>query len=238
VVSRWQPDDRWPVQVMALRDELMSRAFDLPGQWWPEQPSVVGGRDRTAGGTWCASDPATGVTAVVLNRPQPRNAAVGAPSRGVLPLLAVQHEERWPQYLDVKGMAGFNLVLVTPSASNWWCFDGNELRESTLAPGVSMFTPRGPLEQVDARLRSGGARLTDPHASTPDVWRDWLSVLEAARPSPDPNSLLVRKPVGDDSYETVFAQFIAAAPGQLRLDYQSHPASRLTTDWTTRSWGG
>lgn len=224
------------MQLLALRDELVSRAFDPPGQWWPEQSAVVGGRDRTAGGTWCASDPATGVTAVVLNRPQPRVAAVGAPSRGTLPLAAVRYRERWPEYLEVEGMAGFNLVLVTPSTARWWWFDGEDLRDAELPAGVSMFTPRGLLDEIDSRLLSGCARLADPDAATAEVWSDWLPVLETARPSADPNSLLVRKAVGDDSYETVFAQFIAAAPGELRLDYQPHPAQRVTSDWTTRRW--
>lgn len=239
MVCRWQPAERWPVQILALRDELLSRAFDPPGQWWPEQPAVVGGRDRTAGGTWCASDPVTGVTAVVLNRPQPRVAAAGAPSRGRLPLLAVRYEEQWPQYLDVEGMAGFNLVLATPTAARWWWFDGDELREAGLPTGVSMFTPRGVLDEIDPRLRSGAARLPDlDGGETADVWTDWLPVLETAHPSPHPDSLLVRKPVGDDSYETVFAQLIAATPGDLRLDYQSHPAQRVTREWTTRRWQG
>ena len=48
MVCRWQPAERWPVQILALRDELLSRAFDPPGQWWPEQPAVVGGRDRSS----------------------------------------------------------------------------------------------------------------------------------------------------------------------------------------------
>lgn len=226
------------MQLLALRDELLSRAFDVPQRWWPTQPTVVGGRDRTAGGTWCASDPATGVTAVVLNRPQPRAAAAGAPSRGMLPLLAVRYHDRWPEYLDVEGMAGFNLVLAASDHAHWWWFDGDQLRDAALPVGVSMFTPRGPLAEIDQRLRSGAARLADPDATTADVWSDWLPVLQTAQPSPDPNALLVRKPVGDDSYETVFAQFIAAKPGALRLDYQSHPAQRFNPDWTTRRWPG
>ena len=29
--------------------------FDDPAPWWPDLPDVYGGRDRTAGGTWCAT---------------------------------------------------------------------------------------------------------------------------------------------------------------------------------------
>ena len=87
VVVRWSAGE--PVLVLALRDERTDREFDDPGAWWPEQPHVVGGRDRAAGGSWCVTDVASGSTALVLNRGQRRVAAPGAPSRGVLPLLAV-----------------------------------------------------------------------------------------------------------------------------------------------------
>src|SRR5436305_8112299 len=99
VVVRWQPGE--PTRLLALRDELTDRAFDDPGEWWPQHPGVVGGRDRAAGGTWCASNVATGVTALVLNRPEKRTAAPGAPSRGVLPLLGVTHEHAWPEHLEL-----------------------------------------------------------------------------------------------------------------------------------------
>src|SRR3954469_21553458 len=94
-----------PLRVLALRDELTSRPFDDPGRWWPELPDVVGGRDTVAGGTWCASDVGSGLTALVLNRPQKRLADPGAPSRGVLPLLAVEHRDDWPERVNVTGMA-------------------------------------------------------------------------------------------------------------------------------------
>ena len=41
---------------------------------------------------------------------------------------------------------------------------------------------------------------------------------------------------GNVNDTTVFAQLIAATPGDLRLDYQSHPAQRVTREWTTRRW--
>ena len=67
VVVRSAPNDAVPVQILALRDEFVSRSFDLPGMWWDEHPGVIGGRDQRAGGTWCVSHVPSGVTAVVLN---------------------------------------------------------------------------------------------------------------------------------------------------------------------------
>src|SRR3954462_11440398 len=124
-----------PRRVLALRDELTSRPFDDPGRWWPELPDVVGGRDRTAGGTWCATDVATGVTALVLNRPQKRPADPGAASRGVLPLLGIAHGPDWLSHARLDGMASFLLVLATPDGLTTWDFDGTSLGTTGPARG-------------------------------------------------------------------------------------------------------
>ncbi len=226
----------FPVQLLALRDELRGRPFDLPGQWWPDEPGVVGGRDRQAGGTWCASDPETGVTSVVLNRPERPVAEPGAPSRGVLPLRAVRYRERWPDHVDCTGMASFNLVLATPEMLRWWWFDGERLSRADLAPGTHMFTPRG-MAAGAARApfsAAAGGFSGDLSAGTEAAWSEWLEVVNGAAPSDDPQSLLVRRPVGDDTFETVFGQFIAARPGTLRLDYLPQPAAHQP--WTTKVW--
>lgn len=235
VVCRWSADSEFPVQMLALRDELVSRAFDLPAAWWPEQPDVVGGRDRQAGGSWCVCDVRTGVTGVVLNRPERRQAAPGAPSRGVLPLLAVQRGERWSQFIDVTGMAGFNLVLASPAGLRWWAFDGERLDDKSLSAGTYMFTPGGLLRSgLDPRFGPEGSGFTgDLHAPTRQAWPEWLAVVEDSSPSEDPGHLLVRLPKDDDVFATVFGQFIASRPGTLRLDQQLGPASG--GEWTTRT---
>jgi hypothetical protein len=237
VVCRWQPADAYPVQLLAVRDERRSRAFDPPGPWWPDQPQVIGGRDRQAGGSWCTSDRATGTTGVVLNRPERREAAPGAPSRGVLPLLAVTHGARWLEHIELDGMAGFNLVLAEPAGLRWWSFDGERLTAFDLAPGTHQFKPNGIVsEPLDARLISGRARLADPDAPVGTAWADWLDALRATSPSADGTGLLVQRKLDDgDFYESVFAQFIAARPSSLRLDYLIAPLT--SPDWLTRRWG-
>jgi hypothetical protein len=222
--------------MLALRDELVSRSFDLPSAWWPEQPRVVGGRDRRGGGTWCASDVAAGATAVVLNRGERRVAAPGASSRGVLPLIAVRAFEHWPEFIDLAPMASFNLVLATAESMTWWSFDGVTLAAHALEPGTHMFTPAGLAQpMLDGRFAQGHARVDGgPAVPTDVVWTDWLPIVQDSEPSEDPLALLVRIPLGDDSFETVFGQFIAARPGALRLDYAANP-HRLQP-WTVDNW--
>lgn len=234
MVCRFAPGDQFPVEMLALRDELATRAFDLPGFWWPEHPDVVGGRDRVAGGSWCVTSVTAGVTAVVLNRPDKREADPGAASRGILPLLAVAHRAEWPDHLDLDGMAGFNLVLAEPDSLRWWWFDGQTLQTADLPPGMYKFTPRGLADDMDPRLAAGTAVVSEIETGgTAEVWPQWLSVVRATVPSADPAGFIVRIPIEGNSYETVFGQFLATRPGRLRLDHLTAPADGTDREWTT-----
>jgi uncharacterized protein with NRDE domain len=210
-----------PLRVLALRDELTSRPFDDPGRWWPQAPDVVGGRDGVAGGTWCASRIGTGATALVLNRPQRREATPGAPSRGVLPLLGVAHGGEWAEHLDVAGMAGFLLVLALPDRLVTWDFDGATLRQQEHGPGTVMVTSGGP-EDCKAE------RYLDRFAATGDR-DDWRRVVQGAPPADDPGALVVRHERDGQVFATVFGQLIEAEPGRLRLEYSRTP-------WSDQPW--
>ncbi len=214
VVCRWEPGAA--VHMLALRDEFVGREFDDPDHWWPDQPDVVGGRDRVAGGTWCACDVRAGVIAVVLNRPDRLQAAPGAASRGVLPLLAVEHGSAWVDRLELAPMASFNLMLATPLALDWWTFDGEHLEHTTLPAGVHMAKPRGLAAQPLS------AELGDPLR--------WPDALRASRPAADPSGLLVHIERGDRVYATVFGQLITSAPGELEIAYSRTPQDPATFD--------
>jgi hypothetical protein len=184
------------------------------------------------------SDVERGVTAVVLNNPDKRLADFGAPSRGVLPLLATKWGTGWTEHVDVAGMAGFNLVLVTATELTWWRFDGASLREEALGPGTYLFKPPGRVAggdgiAFDTRLATGRAEVTDPDAPTEVMWAQWLAALRETTPRPDPAGLIVRVPIEGDTYETVFGQFILTRPGWLRLDHLDTPADGTDRNWTT-----
>jgi transport and Golgi organization protein 2 len=209
------------VRVLALRDELTSRPFDDPARWWPEFPDVVGGRDRAAGGTWCATDVRSGATALVLNRPQGQDAAPGAPSRGVLPLLGATYGADWREHVRVQGMAAFLLVLATPDRLVTWDVDGDAVREVEHPPGTVMVTSGGP-EDRKAERHLAAFRAADP----PDGWRD---LLRTGPPADDPGALVVRHERDGQVFATVFGELIEAAPGLVRLSHSREP-------WTARPW--
>ena len=223
VVVRWASEA--PVLVLALRDELVGRDFDDPGAWWPDQPRVIGGRDRAAGGSWCVTDVATGVTALVLNRPQRRLAAPGAPSRGVLPLLAAAHGRDWSEHVELNGMASFALVLAGPDALTEWVYDGTDLTCADLPAGTHMVTSGG--------AEDGKAdRYLDAFAAQPsaDAWR---SLVAGREPQDDPAALVVRHATDDAVYATVFGQVIEARPGEATLTWSRTPWREA--GWTTVS---
>ena len=219
VVVRWSVGQ--PPQILALRDELTTREFDDPGMWWPELPDVVGGRDRIAGGTWCATRIGTGATALVVNRPQKQVADPGAPSRGVLPLLAVEHGEDWLSHVELDGMASFALLLATPHRVTTWDFDGQDLRTTEHPAGTLMLTSGGPENRkADVYLRAFEDSAF-PH--------DWRRLVQNGPPRDDPAALVVRHEQDGRVYGTVFGELIDAQPGRLRLEFSRQP-------WLRQPW--
>jgi hypothetical protein len=214
------------VRVLALRDELVGRDFDDPGTWWPELPGAVGGRDRTAGGTWCATDVPTGTTAMVLNRPDKPVADDGAPSRGVLPLLALRHGAGWPSAVDLSGMASFALVLVSPEQLTLWVHDGEQLLREELEPGTRMVT--------SGRAEDGKAVRYLPTFTEGRFPEGWLDVLRASEPRPDPAELVVRGEHDGRVFATVFGQLFTSRPRHLELSWSRRPYG--DGEWTSAFW--
>jgi hypothetical protein len=208
-------------RLLALRDEFVGRDFDPPGRWWPAQPGAVGGRDRVAGGTWCASDVRTGETALVVNRIERLD---GTPSRGLLPLAALAHGADWAEAVPVAAMASFNLVLVRGSDVTVWEWDGAELRSRRLEPGLHVVTSRG-TDTDDRKTR----RFAPAFAVEP-----WLDVVTATSPSDEPSALVVRRVIGERTYATVFGQTIAARPGAVQISWSRTPWIAAT--WTRESF--
>lgn len=219
VVVRWS--EGRPPQILALRDELLTREFDDPGRWWPELPDVVAGRDRVAGGTWCATRIGTGATALVVNRPHKQLADPGAPSRGVLPLLAVEHGADWTGHVALGGMASFALLLATPRGVTTWDFDGQDLVATQHPEGLHMLTSGGPENRkADVHLQAFAG------AAYPDGWRE---LVQSRTPADDPAALVVRHERDGQVFGTVFGELIEAEPSRLRLEYSRQP-------WTAQPW--
>ena len=222
VVCQWQAGE--PLRVLALRDEFVSRDFDGPDAWWPEQPTAIGGRDRLAGGTWCVSDVATGATALLVNRVERMD---GTPSRGLLPLAAVRayaEGTEWTADLDHTTMASFNLVLATPDGVLLWVWDGTALDRRELGAGQHMITSRG-IDADDPKT----ARFAPRFAAEP-----WQEVVTSCEPVDELGALILRHPHEDKVYATVFGQLITSVPGSLHVAHSRTPWA--AGSWTEQTW--
>lgn len=82
IAIAWQAHPRYDLIVAANRDEFHARATRA-AHWWPDAPSVYGGRDQRAGGAWCAADTA-GRFAAVTNVREPGPRRDDLRSRGLL----------------------------------------------------------------------------------------------------------------------------------------------------------
>jgi hypothetical protein len=183
VILLRRPGHRWPLILAANRDERLDRAWDPPAAHWPDHPGVVGGRDRSGGGSWMAMGPR--VIAAALNRPGSLGPAPGKRSRGVLPLMAagaasVEAAVEALTGLDAGQWRPFNLVVA--DAARAWFLRGlgaGRPEPLELGAGTSMVTAHDPNDLASPRTRRHLPRFraAPPPDPEDDDWFAWETLL-------------------------------------------------------------
>lgn len=227
VVVRIAPDEEFPLILAANRDERIDRAWDPPGAWWPDSPEVIGGRDKTAGGTWMAIN-GEGVIAAVLNRPGSLGPEAGKRSRGELPLVALgagsaKRAAARIAALDAGAFRTFNLVLADRDGAIFQRASGDGPIESVvLTPGVHMVTARDPDDAESPRILRYLPRFRAAAAPRPrgcgcggegsggddsggGDWAQWIGIL-ADRSGPPGSEINVQERSG---FGTVCSSLVA-----------------------------
>ncbi len=182
VVVLSRPGHDWPVMLAANRDEQLDRPWDRPAAWWPVVPGLVGGRDRTAGGTWMALN-RHGVACCVLNRQGSLGPAPGKRSRGELPLIAMAQPHLAAAAdavtrLDAGQWRSFNLVLASHEGAVFVRGLGHGRPEaSPLLEGVAMVTAFDPNDTNSPRVARHLPRFQAAAAPDTDDWRGWRAAL-------------------------------------------------------------
>lgn len=182
VLSR--PAHRWPLLLAANRDERLDRAWDPPGAWWPAHPSIIAGRDRSAGGSWMAIGP-TGVVAAVLNRPGSLGPADGKRSRGELPIMAASAATAEAAAAAITSLPAsewrpFNMVIADSRRAIFLRGLGDGRAQPAILPeGLSMVTAHDPNDPTSPRTRRHLPRFRATPPPDPDTndWSGWEALL-------------------------------------------------------------
>jgi len=214
-----RPGHPWPVLIAANRDEMLDRAWDPPGQHWPDRPGVVAGRDRLAGGSWLGMN-AAGVVAAVLNRTDSLGPAAGKRSRGELVLDALDHHEAREAAgalsdIDPAAYRTFNLVIADNSGAYWLCSrDGRSpVAVQKIPPGLSMLTSVELNDTRNFRIATYLPRFREAAEPDPDTgdWSAWRAILTSHHANPDAGPSGAMCIVTNYGYGTVSSSLIALA---------------------------
>ncbi len=179
----FRPLHACPLLIAANRDEMLDRPWQAPAAHWPDQPFVVGGMDRLAGGTWLAVN-STGVVAGVLNRSGSLGPEAGRRSRGELPLLALRHGSAAEAAGALAGLEGgayrsFNLVIADAEGAYFLRGLGEGVVSvAALAPGLHMVTASDPDDLANPRVARHLPRFAAAAAPCPPDWGAWPALLE------------------------------------------------------------
>jgi hypothetical protein len=232
---RFAPEAPWPVLVGAIRDEFADRPWEPPAAHWPTTwPTLLGGRDRTAGGTWLAVDPSPErpALAALLNGARlPVPAGGIRPTRGTL-ALEVLASGRVPTPEEVRPYDGFHLVLATLDRVEVWSWDGEVLDHRELPPGDHIVVNLGVDAAADPLVPHFSpllAALPDPvipsGAATPAAWGSWVELMTGDGLEPDDErALVVGRDVEGRRYASTSAALVALSPGGVRYDFTPDPA--------------
>lgn len=219
VIVLVRPGDPWPTLIGANRDERIDRGWDPPAAWWPEHRDIVGGRDRSAGGTWMAVN-AHGVVAAVLNRPGSLGPEPGKRSRGELPLLALSGvpsaaaAAQRVRDLPATKWRPYNMVLADRHGA--WFLRGLGRAHAEAMPlpaGLSMVTAHDPNDLASPRTRRHLPRFRTARPPDPmrEDWTGWETLLADDTYEWNVSEALCVPPVG--GFGTVSSSLLALGEG-------------------------
>ena len=241
------------ILLAGIRDEFTQRAWQPPARHWPDYPTLIGGRDQQAGGTWLAVDPATSRVACILNgRGHPARPEIRQ-SRGELPLRAAAREPivpapsastpRPPDPFDPSGLTAFDpflLVVAAPGRADLLNWDGDRFTLRTLNPGLHLLVNSGlagdlrpdageheteRISYFQPRLAAVPFPRPKPGATVDAAWGPWLPLLNGdGLGTDDPRALIVCRDLGDGRiWGTTSISLVALTPEGLRYDFTARP---------------
>jgi hypothetical protein len=224
--------------LLGVRDEFTDRSWVPPGYHWPRYPGLIGGKDLLAGGTWLAVAPDEGRAACVLNGRGRLAQVASRRSRGVLPLRAAAGEPL--DQAELADLDPFHLLTVGPDRALLHSWDGNDLSERDLQPGLHIVVndglaadaeawsastpapgqPDGRAQEL-ARIEHFAAKFEESGAG----WESWRELADGDGLGPeDPRALIVRRRLDDGrTWGTTSVSLVALSPADARYAFNGRP---------------
>lgn len=159
VVFAWQSHPRYRLILAGNRDEAHRRPTQ-DAHWWPDNESILAGRDLQAGGTWLAVGK-TGRFATVTNFHEGQTGRAGRKSRGALVtgfVAASESAEVYGSAVAYDEYAGFSLLISDGDAMSY--LSNRDDLEAKLDPGIyglsnaSLDTPWSKVVRARSTLES------------------------------------------------------------------------------------
>ena len=158
IVVAWRAHPQYALIVAANRDEFHDRP-SAAAEWWEDFPSVLGGRDRQAGGSWLAIN-RNGRFATVTNYREQSFTRSEHKSRGSLIseyVSGAASPTTFATAVDGDDYAGFNLLTANTESLAYISNRGDPL--AALDDGIyglsnaSLDTPWSKVERSKERMR-------------------------------------------------------------------------------------
>jgi hypothetical protein len=220
IVLLRRPGHPWPLLYAGNRDEWSGRPWDPPARHWPKRPSIAGGLDRVARGSWLGVND-SGVLACVLNRVGPSASGPAARSRGELVLLALEHFRAQSAVAELARLEQrlylpFNLIVADEHEAFWihstphgHC-DGPVAMQA-VPPGLSMFAATHRNDLSSPRIGRYLPRFREADVPNPERaggWDAWQSLLDSRdhEPADGPCSAMCR--VAEHGFGTLSSSLI------------------------------
>lgn len=181
ILVAWREHVKFPLFVAANRDEFYARPA-LPANWWSDDPQILAGRDRTAGGTWLGIT-RSGRFAALTNFRDPGQHRADAPSRGGLVTSLLQSDESVAEGLERlrrEGGAYNGFSIIFSDGERLGIYESARGRGRELGPGLYglsnhlLDTPWPKVKNSTLQLR----RVIDDESAA-------LALLRDERPAPD-----------------------------------------------------
>jgi uncharacterized protein with NRDE domain len=194
IAFAWLAHPRWKLVLAGNRDEFHGRPT-ASAAWWPQAPTVFGGRDLEAGGSWLAID-RRGRLAAVTNYREP-GAPPGTRSRGELVSGFVRGEAPIDEWIGQVAeqhdqWSGFNLLLFDISSPDKKparaVYLSNRAPSRPLALEVGVYgLSNGLLNSEWPKVRLLRERLNQALFDEGPIEQALFNALADAEPAPDPD---------------------------------------------------